>query len=101
MGKLEAFTAVFGSVSAVITALVLIIRPLREKVLGLKAIVSGLKCLLRADMLRTYYKNRESATIRQHEQENFESEYKAYKALGGNSFIDKIYGDVNKWDVIS
>ena len=101
METVALFTTVFGSVSAVITASVLIIRPLRDKVLGMKAIVSGVKCLLRADMLHTYYKHRETNTIRQYERENFDAEYNAYKALRGNNFIDSIYTEVQKWEVYS
>ena len=35
-----------------------------------------------------------------YEFQNFVYEYNAYKALGGNSFIDKIYSDVKTWKVI-
>jgi hypothetical protein len=52
-------------------------------------------------MLRTYYRNREQRTIRQYEYENFLLEYRAYKALKGNSFIDKIREEVGRWTVIS
>ena len=96
---LKQIAAFFGYVSAIITAAVLLIKPLRDKVLGAKSVVSGLKCLLRSDMLRLYYKHSETDTISQYELENFKAEYRAYKALGGNSFIDKINGDVNNWEV--
>ena len=90
-----------GYIAAIITAATLLIKPFRDRFLGFGAIVSGVKCLLRADMLRIYYKRHDANTIRQHERENFESEYKAYKALGGNSFIDDIYQEVKKWEVES
>ena len=64
-------------------------------------IIQGIKCLLRSEMLRTYYHNKDSETIRQYELENFIALYKAYKALRGNSFIDKIYKEVMSWEVIS
>ena len=101
MGGIAAFTSIFGSFSAIVTAAVLIIRPLREKLLGQKAVQSGVRCLLRADMLHAYYKHHETRTIRQYERENFEAEYSAYKALGGNSFIDTIHTEVQKWEVLS
>ena len=63
--------------------------------------IQGIKCLLRSEMLRTYYGNKETGTIRQYELENFIKLYKAYKALKGNSFIDKIYKEVMTWDVIT
>lgn len=52
-------------------------------------------------MLRIYYRHKDSEKIRQYELENFVFLYKAYKALKGNSFIDKIYNEVMSWEVIS
>lgn len=63
--------------------------------------IQGIKCLLRSEMLRTYYGNKDAGTIRQYELENFIKLYKAYKALKGNSFIDKIYNEVMTWEVIT
>lgn len=67
----------------------------------IKRLVEGQKCQLRSDMLSTYYKHKDENTIRQYELENFMLMYKAYKALKGNSFIDKIKEDVIKWKVVS
>ena len=64
-------------------------------------IIQGIKCLLRTEMLRTYYHNKDKEKIRQFELENFIALYKAYKALKGNSFIDKIHKEVMSWEVIS
>lgn len=64
-------------------------------------IINGLKCLLRSEMLRIYYNHKEIEKIRQYELENFVFLYKAYKALKGNSFIDKIYKEVMEWEVES
>ena len=64
-------------------------------------VCNGLKCLLRSEMLQIYYRNRESKTIRQYEYENFLFLYRAYKALKGNSFIDKIYSEVKEWEVVT
>ena len=52
-------------------------------------------------MLRIYYHHRAKGIIRQYEYENFVLLYGAYKALKGNSFIDKIYKEVQEWEVIS
>lgn len=70
-------------------------------IVSVKRISNGTKCQLRSEMLRTYYKNRESQTIRQFEYENFILLYEAYKALHGNSFIDKIYEEVHSWEVVN
>lgn len=64
-------------------------------------IMNGLKCLLRSEMLRIYYHHKETEKLRQYELENFVFLYKAYKALKGNSFIDKIYEEVMSWEVKS
>lgn len=67
----------------------------------LELIKNGNKCQLRSEMLRIYYHCRDVGEIRQYELENFITLYHAYKALGGNSFIDKIYKEVMKFNVIS
>ena len=64
-------------------------------------ISSGMKCQLRSEMLRIYYNHRDEKRIRQYEAENFEHNYKAYVALGGNSFIGKIHKEVSEWEVVS
>jgi hypothetical protein len=64
-------------------------------------VIQGIKCLLRTEMLRTYYHNKDTEKIRQFELENFIALYKAYKALKGNSFIDKIHKEVMTWEVES
>lgn len=59
MGEVLHDVAGFCSiVTVIVTTIVLFVKPLREKVLGIKAIKEGHKCLLRAEMLRVYYKNR-------------------------------------------
>lgn len=62
-----------------------------------KNITEGQRCQLRSDMLLTYYHHKDEKRIRQHERENFDKLYSAYKALGGNSFIDDINAEVREW----
>ena len=95
-GQLVMICSGICSISA---ALVLLVKPLRERILGTRDIREGQRCLLRADMLSTYYKHHDEDKIRQYEKENFLYEYKAYKALGGNSFIDDICEEVRRWEV--
>lgn len=64
-------------------------------------IAEGTKCQLRTEMLQIYYHNREKKIIRQYEYENFVMLYEAYKALKGNSFIDKIYEEVHEWEIVT
>lgn len=101
MEIIKNIATIAGCITAVAAAALLLIRPLRDKVLGTQHIKEGQKCLLRSDMLRTYYRHKEEETIRQYEYESFELEYQAYKALGGNSFIEKIHAEVKTWEVIS
>lgn len=70
-------------------------------IVSVQKIANGTRCQLRSEMLRIYYHNRESGKIRQYEYENFVMLYEAYKALKGNSFIDKIYEEVHSWEIIS
>lgn len=67
---------------------------------AIKRISDGQKCQLRSEMLRIYYHSAHDKTLRQYEYENFVALYNAYKALGGNSFIDKIYEEIKKWTVV-
>lgn len=64
-------------------------------------IKDGVRCQLRSEMLQIYYHCRKDHVIRQYEYENFVMLYDAYKALKGNSFIDKIYAEVKKWEVVT
>lgn len=70
-------------------------------IVSMQKIANGTRCQLRSEMLRIYYHNREREKIRQYEYENFVMLYEAYKALKGNSFIDKIYMEVRSWEIIS
>ena len=101
MNHLEQIAAVCGYILGIASAAIWFLKPLRDKLFGIRDISNGVECLLRSDMLRMYYKHQEEGKIRQHERQNFESEYAAYKALGGNSFMDDIYHDVCAWKVVT
>lgn len=89
LGEIVTFVGEIGALAAVVV-------PMIVKV---SKIADGQKCTLRSDMLRIYYHNKDSEKIRQYEYENFVFLYDAYKALGGNSFIDKIYDEVKTWEI--
>lgn len=91
------FTAVIALIIELVT-LIGIFAPVFAKIHKLS---EGTKCQLRSEMLRIYYHNREKRTIRQYEYENFVMLYEAYKALKGNSFIDKIYSEVKEWEIVT
>lgn len=92
---------VCSCVTTVVAAAVLLIRPLRYALSGTRDLCQGQKCLLRSTMLHTYYKGREAQSLRQYEYENFLLAYKAYKALGGNSFIDHIAQEISTWHIMT
>jgi len=108
-------------ITTIAAAVVLLVRPLRERVVGMKKAQEeqrlllekaqkeqrellnktqdGQRCLLRSDMLRIYYRHKDERKIRQYEYENFLMEYEAYKALNGNSFVEYIYNEMREWEV--
>jgi len=79
----------------------LLIKPIREKLFGIREIREGNKCLLRSNMLSIYYHAKEKGVIRQYEFENFALLYAAYKAEKGNSFVDKLKSEVFDMEVVS
>lgn len=92
--SLKEIWMIVGEVAGLITAIVPIIVAIRK-------IIRGTRCQLRSEMLRTYYHNKDKGEIRQFEYENFIMLYESYKALKGNSFIDKIYDEVRSWEIIT
>lgn len=94
MGEIAALTTLVAELLALIGAITPIF-------LSVRKVSQGQRCLMRSDMLSIYYHNREKRTIRQYEYENFVMLYEAYKALKGNSFIDRIKKEVDEWDVVT
>ena len=95
MNDLNSVTVVLGIIEMVMGAVFI---PL---FIFIKNLANGMRCQLRSDMLHIYYENKNAKKIRQYELENFVYLYKAYKALKGNSFIDRIYKEVMTWEVIT
>lgn len=91
----------FTAIATLITEIGILLGVVIPVVACVKKIANGTKCQLRSEMLRIYYHHRQSQVIRQYEYENFVMLYEAYKALKGNSFIDKIYKEVQTWEIIS
>lgn len=92
--NLTALVALVGEIGVLVGVIVPVI-------ISIKKIANGTKCQLRSEMLRIYYHNHQQSIIRQYEYENFLALYEAYKALGGNSFIEKIYTEVKTWEIVS
>ena len=92
---------IFSLVIALIGEVLALIGILTPIVIAMRKIHNGTKCQLRSEMLRTYYHHLDTKVIRQYEYENFVFLYEAYKALKGNSFIDKIYTEVKTWKIVT
>lgn len=92
MNEIATYAAYFTGIAAAIVILWRVYRWSRN-------ITEGLRCLLRSDMLHTYYKRYDTKEIRQYEAEEFKKSYAGYKALDGNSFIDDIAREVSQWKV--
>lgn len=89
-----------STVAAFVGELLVLVGAITPVWVSMRKIKDGTKCQLRSEMLRIYYRNVESKTILQYEYENFVFLYEAYKSLRGNSFIDKIWSEVQEWKVI-
>ena len=85
---------------SIVTCAALLIKPLRERIMGTNALREGQRCLLRSEIVRTYYRNHDSEQLREYEYKNMTQCYRAYKALGGNSFIDRLHAEMQKWEII-
>ena len=89
------------TIATLITEISVLLGVIVPVIANMRKISNGTKCQLRSEMLRIYYHNHERERIRQYEYENFVMLYEAYKALKGNSFIDKIYKEVQTWEIVS
>ena len=89
-----------SNLAALITEVGIIVGVIVPVTIAIINLINGMKCVLRSEMLRTYYNNKDSEKIHQYELENFVFLYKAYRALKGNSFIEKINEEVMGWEII-
>lgn len=72
------------------------------KILGLQyeALVISAKDVLREKIIKIYLANKDDKRISMIDSEKLNQFYKDYKALNGNSYIDKYYNRMKKWEVI-
>jgi hypothetical protein len=87
-------------ICAIAACAALLIKPVRERILGTKEIREGQRCLLRSEIVRIYYRHNDDRQLREYEFKNMQQCYEAYKALKGNSFIDKIHAEMLDWNII-
>lgn len=101
MDWLRTLAAVAADVTAVLALLAVAIKPLRQRILGDTCVREGQKCLLRSQIVGIYYRHLEQKELRQYEYENLCYCFQAYKALGGNSFAEHIYEEMQDWKIVS
>lgn len=65
----------------------------------LKQARDGDLCVLRQLMLDIYYRYKDTKVIPEYEAKNFMLMYDAYKARGGNSFIDEVNRHVRTFEL--
>ena len=100
MGILEILATYAKDICSIITCVVLLVKPVREQIMGTKEIREGQRCLLRSEIVKIYYRHNEDRQLREYEYRNLVQCYEAYKALKGNSFIDHIYAEMQEWKII-
>ena len=66
----------------------------------IEALVISAKDVLREKIMAIYHKNKYNRTLTEYEREALNQYYIDYKALNGNSYIDKRYNRMDKWKVI-
>ena len=95
MDYINELAKIIGSITAIIGALVTLYKMYGEW----KKAKDGQLCLLRNELLKIYNKHKDTEELPQYEAQNFIMMYEAYKARGGNSFIDEVHDHVIKWEL--
>lgn len=96
---LSTLAAIAKDITLIVTLAAMLVKPIRERLFGDRAVKEGQKCLLRSEIVRTYYRHQATRTLRQYEYENLCKCYAAYRALGGNSFVEHIWDEIQDWDI--
>ena len=66
----------------------------------IEALKISAKDILREKIMAIYHKNKYTRTLSEYEKEALDQYYKDYKALNGNSYIDKRYNRMKNWTVV-
>lgn len=107
MQVLQTISLCFGIVSSAFTLLFLLSDKFRGIVLKVRKQKETEaeqretdKCLLRDAILTNYRMHKDAKEWTSDDYENFEHLYNQYKKLGGNSFVDKLWKNVQGWKII-
>ncbi len=96
---IKSAAAVASSLTAIATFVAVFVKPVREKLFGLKARRLGDQSTLRHLITEMYYSNKDRKKLHSYEYQDLGYMYTAYKALGGNSYIEKLYTEMKTWEV--
>lgn len=97
---IELIADLASDVTSIAALVIMLVKPIRERIFGSSIIKEGQKCLLRSEIVRTYYRHLNQKEMRQYEYENLCLCYNAYTQLGGNSFVTHIYEEMQEWTVV-
>lgn len=95
--SISSIAVIIGNVTVIIGFAASILALLKK----LRHICNGQMCQLRSDITSIYYHHvdEDDPALREYERKNLDDLFEAYKALGGNHFVDDIYGKMRKWKV--
>ncbi len=82
------------------TIIGMLIGYLMKTISSFSEIKSAIRGLLRVVMVDVYYHYRDSRKIPYYVKEAWLLNYDIYKKLNGNSFIDTLKDEIEKWEVI-
>lgn len=103
MSTLTAVASLISGTLALVTLLSVLVKPIRQRIrLWLtknEKLDDALLCMLRDRITTLYYEKFTYAELRRYEFESLVRLYAAYKALGGNSYVDKLYAEMIEWHV--
>ena len=74
--------------------------PIKQNQDDLEALKISARDVLREKIMRIYHTYKHDRAFPLYEKEALEQYYKDYKRLLGNSYIDKYYGRMSKWEII-
>lgn len=57
-------------------------------------------CLLRDRITSVYFKHYRDCEIKEYEYLNVQHLYQQYKKIGGNTYVDKIWAEMQEWQII-
>jgi hypothetical protein len=108
---IETIKTIVQILSGSVTVLLFAVKPFRLWFLGIKehrrniaeeeaTEKESVKCLLRSEIVRIYYANRGRCALHSFEYENVAMLYRAYKEMGGNSFVDRIWEEMQDWEIL-